>query len=73
MSRSLVVYVKGMSCRHCKAAVEKAVGAVPGVREVRVDLPSGEVRVTVADAGLAARVAEAIGGAGYEVVSWREE
>ena len=30
--------VKGMSCGHCKASVEKAMAAVPGVKDVRVDL-----------------------------------
>lgn len=73
MAQSLVFHVKGMSCHHCKAAVEKAVSAVPGVREVRVDLSSGEVRVTVDDGGLAGRVAEAISRAGYEVVSREQE
>ena len=30
--------VKGMSCGHCKASVEKAMASVPGVKDVRVDL-----------------------------------
>jgi len=73
MAESFVIHVKGMSCGHCSAAVERAAGAVPGVREVRVDLASGEVRVTAADAGVASQVAEAIVGAGYEVLGWRQE
>ena len=32
------IQVKGMSCGHCKASVEKAMASVPGVADVRVDL-----------------------------------
>ena len=30
--------IEGMTCSHCKAAVEKALKAVPGVIDVAVDL-----------------------------------
>ena len=32
------IHVEGMSCNHCKAAVEKALAAVPGVKKCEVDL-----------------------------------
>jgi len=32
--------VSGMSCGHCKAAVEEEVGRVPGVESVAADLDS---------------------------------
>ena len=54
--------VEGMTCDHCRAAVADAVGSVPGVRSVEVDLASGRVIVrgeAVADAAAAAAVAEA--------------
>ena len=38
--------VKGMNCNHCKANVEKAVGSIPGVKEVKVDLKSGRMSVS---------------------------
>ena len=38
--------VKGMSCQHCVKTVEATVGALPGVKEVTVDLGRGEARVT---------------------------
>lgn len=60
--------VVGMSCEHCRAAVAREVGAVPGVSAVEVDLDSGTVTVhgtDVDDAAVAAAVAEA----GYEVRS----
>ncbi len=37
--------VKDMRCNHCKANVEKAIGALPKVTSVTVDLPSGIVQV----------------------------
>ena len=40
-----VVKVEGMSCNHCKAAVEKAVLGLPGVSAAQVDLAAGTLRV----------------------------
>ncbi len=63
MSRSYDV--TGMSCDHCRVAVETEVGAVPGVTGVAVDLAAGTVRVEGdADDRL---VRDAIAEAGYEV------
>ncbi len=36
------IKIKGMSCRHCVLAVSKALSAVDGVKDVRVDLEKGE-------------------------------
>jgi len=41
--------VKGMNCNHCKMNVEKAVGSIPGVERVKVDLRSGHMSVSGAD------------------------
>ncbi|MBD5225869.1 MAG: heavy metal-associated domain-containing protein [Bacteroidales bacterium] len=38
--------VKGMACAHCKATVEKAVAALPGVTSAVADLAKGTVEVT---------------------------
>ena len=69
MAETRTITVSGMTCGHCVAAVETEVGRLPGVRQVEVDLASGQVTVTsegpVADADLAAAVDEA----GYEVAS----
>jgi copper chaperone len=37
--------VTGMTCGHCVQAVTEELTRLPGVREVRVDLTSGEVTV----------------------------
>jgi copper chaperone len=62
----LAYTVPGMSCEHCRSAISKEVGAVPGVESVDVDLTSK--LVTVHGAGVSdAAVREAIDEAGYDV------
>ena len=57
--------VSGMSCGHCKAAVEAEVGRVPGVESVNADLDSK--LVIVCGEGLEdAALRSAIDEAGYE-------
>lgn len=43
--KELTYSVPGMSCEHCRTAIESEVGEVPGVRFVDVDLDSKLVRV----------------------------
>jgi copper chaperone CopZ len=53
-----------MACNHCKANVEKAIGSVPGVETVEVDLAKGIAYVTGRhDAAL---LVEAVGNIGFE-------
>jgi copper ion binding protein len=40
--------VPGISCGHCVAAIERAVGAVPGVRTVKGDVETKHVTVAFA-------------------------
>ncbi len=53
MSEPLQLKITGMSCSHCKAAVETALSRVRGVEGVSVDLAEGKAEVkgsaTVAD------------------------
>ncbi len=64
----LELKVEGMSCQHCVAAVTNAVGSVPGVEDVTVDLATGLVKVR-GHAGAVQReeMIEAIRAAGYAV------
>ncbi len=63
-----VYQVKGMSCHHCKNAVESAVKAIEGVTEATVDLEKGQVTVAmVAPVSLDA-ISAAVDDAGYELV-----
>ena len=54
------LHVEGMMCMHCKASVEKVLGAVEGVTAVVVDLNAKTAVVTcdasVMDAALIAAV-----------------
>lgn len=57
--------VPGMSCAHCKAAIEEEVGAVAGVASVEAD-PATKLVVVVGEADDEA-VRAAIDEAGYAV------
>ena len=56
--------IKGMSCPHCKASVEKALGLLHGVTAVDVDLRSGIA--TVEGAHDEAKAIEAIQSLGFD-------
>jgi copper chaperone len=65
MSETLTYRVAGMSCAHCKSAVESEVGAVSGVEVVEADLETKLVTVrgeSLDDGALRAAIDEA----GYE-------
>ncbi|MDS0136140.1 MULTISPECIES: heavy-metal-associated domain-containing protein [unclassified Amycolatopsis] len=57
--------VTGMTCSHCVASVSEEVGALDGVTEVAVDLPSGAVTVTSDRPVDDAQVCAAVEKAGY--------
>lgn len=42
----MIIKIEGMSCDHCKMAVEKALKAVDGVESVQVDLEKKQAMVT---------------------------
>jgi len=56
--------VPGISCGHCKAAIEEEVGALDGVSSVVVDIDTKQVAVvgSAADEAVRAAIVEA----GYE-------
>ncbi|MFI7604955.1 heavy-metal-associated domain-containing protein [Micromonospora sp. NPDC049366] len=60
--------VQGMTCGHCVSAVSAEVGAIPGVRDVRVELSSGQVTVDSETPLDVASVRAAVDEAGYELV-----
>ncbi|HEU5037383.1 MAG TPA: heavy-metal-associated domain-containing protein [Nocardioides sp.] len=61
--------VVGMTCGHCVAAVEREVGAIDGVTDVTVDLPTGGVVVTSTRRITDDEMVAAIDEAGYELAS----
>lgn len=59
--------VSGMSCQHCKSAVEKALNKIEGVSKVDVDLDHGKVKVEHLDSVKEQTLKEAIEDQGYDV------
>src|SRR5207302_10922939 len=68
--RRVVLPVSGMHCASCVSKVEKAVGALEGVREVSVDLPSRTVAVSYVPSPVLdfRALRRAIERAGYDVL-----
>jgi copper chaperone len=64
-SETLTYRVDGMTCDHCKAAVNEEVSKVPGVESIEIDLDTKLVRVSGDSVDHDAVVA-AIDEAGYD-------
>ncbi len=65
-SGSLTYSVPGMTCEHCRAAVQDEVGKVAGVDGVQVDLETKLVAISGTSLDGAA-IVDAIDEAGYQV------
>lgn len=65
MTSEMVLKIEGMTCTHCKMAVEKALKEVPGVTSARVDLAKKEA--VVAGSADQATMAKAVNAAGFKV------
>lgn len=65
MPQTVELVVEGMGCEGCVQAVRGALGAVPGVVRVEVDLAAGRARIEHEGASLAALLA-AVEKAGYD-------
>ena len=71
MSTALTYGVTGMTCEHCVRAVTDELTALPGVRDIGVDLVVGGITTVrvVSDAPLAdSAVRDAVDEAGYTLV-----
>lgn len=62
------IKIKGMSCQHCVMAVTRALEAIEGIRDVRVDLNNGTATYQEDKPVTSDVVAAAIRKAGYDVV-----
>jgi len=64
-----ILKVAGMTCGHCKSAVEKAVRGLPGVLAAEVDLAAGSLAVDFDSAKSSlASIKKAVEEAGYQVL-----
>ncbi|WP_411277859.1 heavy-metal-associated domain-containing protein [Gaiella sp.] len=67
MTSEILIYsVPGVTCEHCRTAITKEVGMIPGVEDVQVDLEQKLVTVG-GPADIDAAVRAAIDEAGYDV------
>jgi len=65
---SSVLEVTGMSCSHCEHSVKTAAGSLAGVKEVKVELKTGQVTVEYDPAQVKLQaIREAIEDQGYDV------
>ena len=61
--------VAGMTCQHCVAAVTDEVAALPGVREVAIDLPTGALTLTTERPVDPTALWSAVDEAGYQLMA----
>lgn len=57
--------IDGMSCPHCKKALEAAIGQLEGVHSVNVDLSSSTAIIEAENKELLDRIKETVVEAGY--------
>lgn len=61
--------IQGMTCNHCVMRVAKALMAVPGVQDAKVDLQKAEAAVTYDDSKVTTdKLSVAVVEAGYKIV-----
>jgi Cu+-exporting ATPase len=65
---TVTLHIDGMACERCAAHVEKALGSLPGVTAVKVDLATGTA-VVEAEPGSVPGFAAALEAEGYALVS----
>jgi copper chaperone CopZ len=63
--------VHGMTCGGCENSVQRAIGQVPGVEDVRADHQAGLVEVRFTSEPDDEAVRTAVGDAGYDFVGRR--
>ena len=67
---TMTVTAPDISCAHCQRAIEGAVGALPGVSRVDVEIPSRTVQVTYDPAQVSREtIAATLEEEGYPVAS----
>ncbi|HSI33838.1 MAG: heavy-metal-associated domain-containing protein [Phycisphaerae bacterium] len=72
--RLLLIKVDGMHCHKCEVAIQKTVGALPGVHEVEVDFPSKQASVLFDPAKVTPKqLTAAVTKAGYKVNGFTQQ
>jgi len=61
------IKIQGMSCQHCVMSVTKALGSIPGIRSLQVDLVKGEATFENSQDIPMQSIRQAVEEAGYKV------
>jgi len=70
ITETMTVTAPDISCEHCQRAIEGALGALPGVDDVHVEIPTKAVRVSYDPARVSRQQIEAaMDDEGYPVAS----
>ena len=67
------VDIKGMMCEHCEARIEKAIGSMDGVLEVKADHDAGVAKAALEKEISEEDVKKAVEDAGYEYIGMETE
>ncbi len=62
------IKIQGMSCQHCVMAVSKALGNLPGIKNLQVDLAKGEATFENPQTIPLEKIRQAVQSVGYKVV-----
>ena len=62
------IKIQGMTCQHCVMSVTKALGMIPGMKNLKVDLVKGEATFENTQGVPPERIRKAVEEAGYKVV-----
>jgi len=62
--QEIKINIEGMSCSHCKIALEKAIGQLEGVQSVEIDLEKNLARIEAQD-DMTEIIRQTISEAGY--------
>jgi copper chaperone len=64
----ITLKVSGMACDHCKEAVERSIGVLPGVSKVEAKVKKGEVEISYDPSEVNLDdIIQAVEDAGYDV------
>jgi copper chaperone len=62
------IKIQGMSCQHCVMSVTQALGSIPGVKSLKVDLVKGEATFENTQNVPQANIRRAVEDAGYKMM-----
>ncbi|MTI95042.1 MAG: heavy-metal-associated domain-containing protein [Firmicutes bacterium] len=65
--KEITLNIEGMSCNHCKQALETAIGQLDGVESVEIDLTANTAQIRIDDDSRIEEIKQTVTEAGYSV------